>query len=138
MILVDTGALYALGDRRDTHHRDASGFFRRIHRREVLAVPGPVLTEAALLIEARRGMQPVRALWDDMLAGVFELMAVSGETLALAREIDRQYQGVNFGLVDAVCLALCERHRIGTVFTYDRRDFGLYRPTFADALTLVP
>ncbi len=138
MILIDTGALYALGDRSDTHHQDAVAFFRQTRGQEVLAVPGPVLTEAALLIEARRGMQPVRALWDDVLDGVFELMAVSGETLALARAIDRKYADANFGLVDAVCLALCEQHRIGKVFTYDRRDFGLYRPTFADTLTLVP
>ncbi len=90
MILVDTGALYALGDRNDTHHRDATAFFRQTRGQEVLAVPGPVLTEAALLIEAQQGMQPVRALWDDVLDGVFELVAVSGETLALAREGTRR------------------------------------------------
>lgn len=138
MILVDTGALYALGDRSDTHHREAAAFFRRVRPHEVLSIPESVLTEAALLIQARRGMQLVRTLWDDVLGGVFELLPVSDDTLALARAIDRKYADVEFGLVDAVCLALCERHRIADVFTYDRRHFGLYRPTFADALTLLP
>ncbi len=138
MILVDTGALYALGDRKDTHHEEAFSFFRQVQGRDVLAIPIPVLTEAALLIEARLGIRPVRALWDDMLDGAFELMTVSVDTLALARQIDRRYADASLGLVDAICLALCEQHHIATVFTYDRRDFGLYRPTFAASLTLVP
>lgn len=138
MILVDTGALYALADRNDAHHLEAAAFFRKAQGQEILAIPAPVLTEAALLVEARLGLHPVRALWDDVLDGLFELLPLSVETLALARKIDRRYADANLGLVDAACLALCEQHRIATVFTYDRRDFGLYRPTFAASLTLVP
>jgi len=138
MILVDTGALYALGDRRDTHHAEAVAFFRKAHPAGGFVLPLTVLVEAALLIEARLGMRPVRALWDDVGAGIFELLPVGDQTIALARQIDRRYTDLNLGLVDATCLALCEERRIGTVFTYDRRDFGAYRPTFAPALTLVP
>jgi predicted nucleic acid-binding protein len=97
-----------------------------------------VLTEAALLVEARLGMAFVRRLWDDVLDGVFEPLAVTPQVLALARAIDRRYGDANFGLVDCSCLALCELNRIATVFTYDRRDFALYRPAFTEALTLVP
>jgi len=138
VILVDTGAIYALADRHDGHHKEAAAFFQKTQGQEILAIPVPVLTEAALLVEARLGMRPVRALWDDLLDGMFELLPLSVETLELARKIDRRYADANLGLVDAVCLALCEEHQIAAVFTYDRRDFGLYRPTFAASLTLVP
>jgi len=40
MILVDTGALYALADRDDTHHQQARSFFHRVRGQETLAVPG--------------------------------------------------------------------------------------------------
>ncbi len=138
MILVDTGALYALADRNDVHHLEAAAFFQKTQGQEILAIPAPVLTEATLLVEALLGMRPVRALWDDVLDGVFEVLPLSVETLELARKIDRRYADANLGLVDAACLALCEQHQITTVFTYERRDFGLYRPTFAASLTLVP
>lgn len=138
MILVDTGALYALADRDDTHHPQARAFFQRARGQETLAVPISVAVEAMLLLEARLGMRAVRALWDDVLDGVFELLPVGPETFAAARAIDRKYADANLGVVDCTCLALCERHRISTVFTYDRRDFALYRPGFVKALTLVP
>jgi predicted nucleic acid-binding protein len=138
MILVDTGALYALGDRNDAHHREAAEFLRLTKSHDAFAMPVSVLIEAALLVEARLGMEYVRRLWDDVLAGVFDLLAVTPETLGLARQIDQRYRDARLGLVDCTCLALCEQHRISTVFTYDRRDFALYRPTFAKALTLVP
>jgi predicted nucleic acid-binding protein len=138
MVLVDTGALYALGDRGDIHHKEALVYFRQAQRRESLALPICVLTEAALLVEARLGMRIVRRLWDDVVNGVFDILAETTETLALAREIDRRYSDANLGLVDCSCLALCEQHRITTVFTYDRGHFALYRPAFTEALTLVP
>lgn len=138
MILVDTGALYALADRQDAHHRDAEAYFRGAHEREVLAVPASVVVEAALFLEARLGTHAARALWDDIGGEVFYLLPITHNTLVTARRIDRKYADANLGLVDCTCLALCEEHHIGTVFTYDRRHFGLYRPTFADSLKLVP
>jgi hypothetical protein len=112
MILVDTGALYALSL--------------------------PVMVEAGLFLEARLGAKAARALWDDVRHGVFHVMDVSDEILARARAIDRKYADAEFGFVDSVTFALCEHHRIGTVFTYDRRHFSLYRPSFQSGLRLVP
>lgn len=138
MILVDTGALYALADRRDSHHREALAFFRRTRRHEVLAVPHSVMVEAALFIESRLGPRASRALWDDVISGVFAVLSVTDEIVSRARAIDRRYPGADLGFVDCTCLALCEQHHIETVFTYDRRDFSLYRPSFVQALKLVP
>lgn len=69
---------------------------------------------------------------------VYTLLDVPHDVLALASAIDRRYAGAALGFVDCTCLALCGRHRITTVCTYDRRHFSLYRPTFTRALTLVP
>ena len=138
MILVDTGALYALADRDDAHHREARAFFQQTHPGQALAVPTSVLVEGVLLLEARLGAKAARALWDDVIDGVFEMLTITPDTLTMARAIDRRYADANLGLVDCTCLALCEQHRIPAVFTYDRRDFSIYRPRFVKALTLVP
>jgi predicted nucleic acid-binding protein len=98
MILVDTGALYALTDKNDKNHRQAKKFYSSIVGQEILAISLPVLTESWLLLEARLG----------------------------------------FGFVDATCFALCEKHKIRKVFTYDRKHFSLYRPRFASHLELLP
>lgn len=138
MILIDTGALYALADRRDSHHGEAAEFFRLARASDTLALPVPVLVEAAHFLEARLGPKASRALWDDAVEGVFTLLGLSEEILAQARAIDRRYADARLGLVDCASLALCEQHRIGTVFTYDRRHFSVYRPSFAATLRLVP
>ncbi len=138
MILVDTGALYALGDRDDTHHQQARSFFQGAQKRETFGVPMPVIVEAVLLLEGQLGMRAVRALWDDVINGIFETLQVGHDTFIMARAIDRKYADANLGLVDCTCLALCEQRRISTVFTYDRRDFAMCRPSFVKALTLLP
>ncbi len=98
----------------------------------------PVIVEAVLLLEGQLGMRAVRALWDDVINGIFETLQVGHDTFIMARAIDRKYADANLGLVDCTCLALCEQRRISTVFTYDRRDFAMCRPSFVKALTLLP
>ena len=66
------------------------------------------------------------------------LLDVSAEDVAAALAIEQRYEGLKIGLTDAISLALCDRERIATVFTFDRRDFGGFRPAHGGALTIVP
>jgi predicted nucleic acid-binding protein len=103
-----------------------------------LALSLPLLTEAWLLREARLGEHLSNRLWQSVCEGVFELLEVDIDDLARARAIEQRYSKANFGLVDATCFALCEQHKIRKVFTYDRRDFSVYRPRFGQSLELLP
>ncbi|MCR4420540.1 MAG: PIN domain-containing protein [Clostridia bacterium] len=138
MILVDTGALYALIDRNDVNHAQAAQFYRRTAGREVLGIGLPVLTEAYLLLEARLGGYYADRLWSAVAEGVFEVLPLEREDLLVALDIQGKYQDAGFGFVDATCFALCERYRLRRVFTYDRKHFALYRPAFAEGLELLP
>ncbi len=73
-----------------------------------------------------------------MSEGVFELLDLDIDDLGKARQIENRYSKANFGIVDATCFFLCEKHRIRKVFTYDRRDFGIYKPRFVESLELLP
>ena len=58
--------------------------------------------------------------------------------MAAALALEERYRDLTIGLTDAVSLALCERERITTVFTFDRKDFGSFRPSHVPALKLLP
>jgi predicted nucleic acid-binding protein len=136
--LVDTGALYALIDKNDVNHRVASEFYRDAAGREVFCLSLPILAEAWLLIEARLGAYFADRLWEAVCDGVFEILPLEREDLASALDIERKYRDEGLGFVDATCLALCEKYKLRRVFTYDRRHFSIYKPTFAKSLELVP
>jgi len=49
-----------------------------------------------------------------------------------------QYSDSRIDFVDAAVMALAERLSIETVFSVDRRDFGLYRPRHCAFFKLLP
>jgi predicted nucleic acid-binding protein len=138
MILLDTGPLYALVDRGDRRHREARELYARLVKTETLGVCLPVLTESWILVEARLGLHHADKLWEAVTRRVLRLIPVELPDLRLAFEIETRYSDAGLGLVDCVILALAERLRTPRIFTYDRRHFSLYRPSFAPALELLP
>lgn len=138
MILVDTGAFYALIDRNDINHRTAREFYKSVAGKKMLCISLPVLTEAWLLIEARLGAHFANRLLKAVCDGAFEILPLGTEELQMALAIDGEYADAGFGFVDSTCFALCERYRISQVFTYDKKHFSIYRPRFVAALQLLP
>ena len=136
MILVDTGAFYALADRRDRNHARSVACLRALD--QPLATHPLVLAEAWYLLEARLGRGPARRLCEQVAAGKVELLPVEPDDVAAALALEARYADLALGLTDAVSLALCEREKIDTVFTFDRRDFGAVRTRHAPALRLLP
>jgi predicted nucleic acid-binding protein len=70
--------------------------------------------------------------------GIFEILELERDDLEYAFEIENKYQEAGFGFVDSTCFALCEKYKIQKVFTYDRKHFRLYKPSFSDFLDLLP
>lgn len=138
MIFVDTGAFYALIDKNDVNHLRAKKLYKKVAGREVLCTSLPVLTEAWLLIEARLGGYFANRLWQAVCDGAFEVLPLERGDLELALETEKKYSDAGFGFVDATCFALCEKHQLRRVFTFDRKHFTIYRPGFTEALEPVP
>lgn len=138
MILVDTGALYALVDKNDVNHGRARNFYQKIIGKENLCISIPILTEAWLLVDARLGNYFANQLWKGICGGALEVLPLESEVLQKAFEIENKYSDAGFGFVDATCFALCEKYKIRQVFTYDRKHFSIYHPRFVKALELLP
>ena len=96
----------------------------------------PALTEAMYLLGNSAEAQD--ALWD-----MLETRAVLLATLDLAdvprmRELMRKCRDRPMDLADAALVRVAEREKIRTVFTVDRGDFEVYRPSRSGRFSIIP
>lgn len=138
MIFTDSGAIYAIFDKRDINHARASAFFEDNAKSQSFIITTPILTECWFLIESRLGRYFSQKFLDSVYSNIFLLKEISYIDLGSALDIDRKYNTAGFGLVDSLSFAFIERNNISKVFTFDRKHFTIYRPVNLKNLYLVP
>ena len=135
-ILVDTNILLAYAFTRDANHARASDLIRSVGD-EAKIIVAPVLTElfymTTLRISYPRAIQVFAAV-----RSAFQIEALSEPDMDRMQAIMAQYQDAEFDFADVAIMAISERLNITRVFTFDRRDFAIFRPTHCDYLNLVP
>lgn len=134
MILVDTGPLVALIHADDQHHRKCVEAARKITGRRVTV--WPVVTEAMYLLGFSWEAQS--ALWKMIESGAFEILPLDADDAPRIHELMGKYRDLPMDLADAALVRVAERERIRRVFTTDRTDFQLYRPSRIGRFTIVP
>lgn len=118
-LLCDTGALLDYVVEGAPDHR---AFRDAIDRARTRYVPGLVLAEVDYFLRYERNA--MRILMADFRRGAFTYAAPSLRHLARAMEIDRHYEDLELGLVDASVVALAEELGITRIATRDVRDFS--------------
>ena len=140
IVIADTSGLIAASDKNAPESADC---------RAVLAEAGTtlvsplVLTEVDHLAKARFGSDARSSLIDFVLfqarRGRFQIPEITVELLETARQVQRQYAGLDLDLSDGVNVALAAEYRTSSVLTLDRRDFRAIRPlTPHPAFRLLP
>lgn len=66
------------------------------------------------------------------------LIPLDNVDLIRARDIMATYADNQFDFVDCCIMALAERLQVTKIYTFDRRDFSVFRPQHADYLELLP
>jgi uncharacterized protein len=122
MIVADTGAVYALVDSRDRHHRGLRKLFESDPDAWVL--PWAILPEVDYLLGKRLGQRVEEDFLEDLAEGRFAVAWGDERDLQEARRICRRHQALKFGLVDAIVMAVAERLKADAIATLDVRDFG--------------
>ena len=133
-LLVDTGVLYALADRRDAWHTRVRNYLRS-HPGTLLA-PVTILPEVAYLLRERIGVQAEQAFALSVANGEIAVEGLARRDFVRASELMSVYEWLGF--VDATLIAVAERLKMSAVATTDRRHFGAVRPAHTERFTLVP
>jgi predicted nucleic acid-binding protein len=133
-VLVDTGPIVAILLESDEHHDACVEQLR--HIRGPLLTCWPVITEAAWLLRAYP--QAIRKLLSSFHGRPFELVALGEADLPGIAAVLAKYPGLGIQLADAALLHLANREGIETIFTLDRRDFGVLRLAHGKKLRVIP
>jgi hypothetical protein len=134
-ILIDTGPLVALFDRRDAHHEKCREQAHRLPSSLLTCLP--VITEASYLLN-RYDSGLVHHLLAACRDGIYLLLPLDRSDFS---EIDRvidKYQNLCLDFTDASLMHLADREGIEQVFTLDRRDISVFRTSAGRPLVILP
>ena len=121
-ILVDTGPLVALADKRDHAHLDCKAFLATYRGR--LVTTWAVLTEFSHLAPSITATLP---LYRWIEKGGLELLPLGRDELVRAIDWIEKYADRPMDLADASLVVAAMATGIHTVWTLDRNDFETYR-----------
>jgi len=133
-LLVDTGVLYALADRRDAWHARVRRYL--LAHRETLLAPVTILPEVAYLLRDRIGAHAELAFVRSIAKGELAVEAIQRVDLSRAGELMETYE--DLGFVDTTVVAIAERLKVPSIATTDRRHFASVRPAHRERFILLP
>ena len=121
MIVADTGAILALIDKSDAHHRVMLALF---DQDPDWVLPWAILAEVDYLVATHVGVKAEEAWLEDLASGAFQIDWGLDGDLIRAREITGRHRSLRMGLVDAVVMATAERLQAESIATLDLRHFA--------------
>ena len=71
-------------------------------------------------------------------SGAVQILLPGIADIPRMRELMRKYRDLPMDLVDAGVVRVAERERLRRIFTLDRRDFHVYRPSRIGRFTILP
>jgi predicted nucleic acid-binding protein len=122
VIVADTGAILALIDRSDRHHRA----LRTLYESDPTAwmLPWAILPEVDYLVGAHVGARAQEAFLADLADGSFTVAWGQESDLDVAQRLAERYPKLRIGLVDAVVIATATRFKARAIATLDLRHFA--------------
>jgi uncharacterized protein len=133
-VLVDTGPLVAIRNPKDSEHVRCVETLRLIQ--PPILTCWAVITEAAWML--RHDANLVRKMLGSLASGTIAILDVSAHEVPQIVELFARYSNLSPQLADLTLLHLAQRENFNTVFTLDRRDFGVFRLKGKKRLRLLP
>jgi predicted nucleic acid-binding protein len=135
-VLVDTNFLISVLLANDINHAQAKAAVAAL-RSERRIVAAPVLVELFHLIEKLAGY-PAAVKSIQQTQRLYTIEPLLNVDLQAMENITLRYQSAEFDYTDEALMVLSERLKINRIYTFDRRDFSIYRPVHCTAYDLLP
>lgn len=135
-LIIDTGVIYALADRKDDWHASSVRFLSEFRGR--LFVPSTVVPEACFLLNTYLGQDGEMGFVQALIKREMLLEHSTAQDLARVAELLKKYRDANIGFVDASVVAIAERLKVSGILTTDRRHFAAIKPQHCKEFTLLP
>jgi len=135
-IIADSGAIFALYDKKDRHHTAV----RRVldQERSLVVIPTAVLGELDCLLREHLGIRAELDFLESILSGSFTLENLMPGDVVRCHELITTYKDLDLGLANAAVIATAERLNIERIITVDERDFRAVRPKRGRPFVLLP
>ena len=135
-IVADSGAVYAIYDRRDAFHARVRKAVEAI--REIIVLPAATLGEIDYLLRVRLGNAALLRFLDDIRDGAFTIEQITLPDFTRCAALIRKYGDLDLGLADASVVAVAERMGASGILTVNQRDFRAIRSASGKAFRLLP
>lgn len=136
MIVVDTGPIVAMANRRDQDHERCTKLLTTYDG--PLLLPEPLLTEVGYMLSTRAGARAEANFLRDVADGTYQLISSDKDDLRRTADLVEQYSKLPLGTADACVVAMAERFRTLDIATLNARDFKVIRPQHGKSFTLHP
>jgi predicted nucleic acid-binding protein len=136
VILVDTGVVVAMGNRRDEDHERCTELLTTTL--EPLVLPEPLMVEIGYMLGSRGGAAAEADFLRDIVDGLYVVESMILTDIARAADLVDKYADLPLGTADACVVALAERLGVTRIATLDTRHFSVVRPRHAASFTLLP
>jgi len=134
VILIDAGPMVALISAADRHHKVCRQTLETLD--ETIGTVWPAFTEAMYLL--RTSWDAQQALWEMLERGAMTVLPLGADDAPRMRDLMGKYRDLPMDLADAALVRVAEREKVRRIFTLDRRDFAIYRPSGIGRFTILP
>lgn len=121
-VLLDTGIVYAYYDRSDRWHERARTLI--LAQQRGLILPAPVVPEVDHLLGVRLGPKSRQTFYAGIVEGAYLVVDLPRSAYVRVADLNRQFDDLALGFVDAAIVALAEALGLSRVATTDRRHFA--------------
>ena len=104
--------------------------------RDPLVTVWPPVTEAMHFLKGLARAEDQLLEW--LRDGLLRIAELRRDDIPRIKELMRKYRDLPMDFADAALVRVAERERIRSIFTLDRRDFGIYRPHGLNRFEIVP
>jgi predicted nucleic acid-binding protein len=135
-LIADSGAIYAIYDADDAHHKAVCEVIDQ--ENTTIIIPDVILVEIDYLLREFLSIDAELDFMNDLIGGSYKLEPLKMNDYKRCQALIEKYRNLDLGLADSAVIAVAERLKIYRILTVDERDFRVVRPKGKKSFLILP